>query len=192
MGHQPLPVVAQRDDRQLEVDATGILRRQLVDLGHMNKPHRKELEILVRLAEEILDPFHRLGMQEEVGPFHEFIAAETPELCRVSRFLLDVVEDKRPIRVARLGRIERLAIGMVELVAELALDRAITAQTERNLAGVHFTDENLTIVGAIFEDRRRLENREGSGHGDDRSVASWATTARLTSSGSTRQTPMHD
>ncbi len=165
MRHQPLPIVAERDDRQFEVDAAGILRCQLMDLGHMDEPHGEELDVLVRLAEKVLDPLHRLGMQKQVGPFHELIAAEAPELCGVARFLLDVVEDERPILVARLGRVECLSIRMIQLVTELTLDRTIPAEAQGNLAGIHFTDENLTIISAILEERGGLENRECSGHG---------------------------
>ena len=143
----------------------GILRHQLVNLRHMDEAHGKELDALVRLTEKVLDPFHRLRMEEEVGPFHKLVAAQAPELCRVGRFLLDVVEDELPVLVGRLGRVKRFAIGMIQFVTELALDRAIPAKAQWNLARVHFLDEDLTIVRAILEDRSGLENRKRSGHG---------------------------
>ena len=105
MGHQPLAVVAERDDRQFEIDPTRILRHELVDLRHVHEPDREELNALVGVLQEVFHPLHRLGMEEEIGPFHVLVSAQTPELLRVGRLPADVVEDIFPILVGRLGRI---------------------------------------------------------------------------------------
>ena len=161
--HQPVPVVAQRNHRQLEVDPARIACRQLMDLRHLNIADREERDVLVRGRQELFDPLHRLGMEEEIGPLHVFVAAETPELHRIGRNLVDVVEDEFPVFVGRLGRIERFAVGMVDLVAELALHRASLAEADRDLAPVHLAAEDFTII-FILEDKRGLKNWQCSGH----------------------------
>ena len=71
-----------------------------------------------------------LGWRKEVGPFHELVAAKTPELRGVGRLPADVLEDELPVLIAGLRRIERFAVGVVELVTEFTFDRTVPAQTQ--------------------------------------------------------------
>src|SRR5215212_3268576 len=146
MRHQPLAILAQRDDRQLEVDPPWVLRDELMNLRYMDEADRKKLDALVRVLQKVLDPLHRLGMEKEVSPFHELVAAQAPELFGIRRLPADVLEDKLPILVGRLGGIERLAVRMIELVAEFAFHRAIAPEADRDLARVHLTRQHIAII----------------------------------------------
>ena len=165
MRHQALPVLTERDDGEFEVDPARILRHQLMNLRHMHKSDGKKLNAFVGVLQKVLDPFHRLGVEEEVGPFHELVAAKAPELRGVGRLPADVLEDELPILIAGLRRIERFAVGVVEFVTEFTFDRTVPAKTQGNFPRVHFPDEHLPIVGTIFEDRSRLKNGKRGGHG---------------------------
>ena len=103
-------------------------------------------------------------MEKQIGPFHELIAAEAPELRGISGLPADVLEDELPILIAGFRRIECFTVGMIEFITELAFDRAVPPQTQGNFSRVHFPNEHLPIVGAIFEDRGRLKNRKSGGH----------------------------
>ena len=157
VGHEPLAVIAQGDHRQLEVDPAGKAGRQLVNLGHLNVADGEERDVLVREGQEILDPFHRLRMEEQISPFHVLIAAQTPELHRIGRLPADVVENELPVLVGRLGRIERFAVGMVDLVAELALHRTGLAEADGNFPALHLADEHLAVV-LVLEDGNWVED----------------------------------
>ena len=156
--HELLPVVTEGDGRQFEIDPARILGSQLVNLRHVHEPDRKKRDVLVRVFEEVFHPLHGLGMEEQIGPLHIFVPTQTPELHGIGRLLVDVIQDEFPIFLAGLGRFKRLAIGVVQLVTELALDGAFLAQTDGDFSGFQFPNEYLSIV-------LPLENWSGSEHG---------------------------
>ena len=163
MRHHLLPVLAQGNDRQFKVDPSGILFRQLVNLGYVDEAHREKLKVLVGVFQKVFDPFHGLGVKEQVGPLHVFIAAQTPELHGVRRLGIDVIEDELPVVLRGFRRVLGLAIGMVEFVAEGAFDRALLPQAQGNFPRVHFADQYFAISFAL-EHQRRLQDRQIASH----------------------------
>ena len=129
----------------------------------MHEADRKELNVLVGVPEKVFHPFHGLRMEEQVRPLHIFIPAQAPELKRIGRLLIDVVENKLPVFLSGLGRFKRLTIGMVQLVTEFTLDGAAPAKADGNFTGIQFLTQDLPIVLAL-ENRHRLKHRKGSSH----------------------------
>ena len=163
MGHEPLSILTHRNDGQLEIDPAGILRDELMDLRHVDIADREEGDILIRIFQKIFQPLHGLRVQEQVGPFHVLVAADAPELHRIAGLLIDVIEYVGPVLIGRLGRIERLTVGMVDLIAERTLHRTALAQAQRDFSPIHLPAERVAIIFRL-EDWNRLEQRQRDTH----------------------------
>ena len=134
-----------------------------MNLGYVDESHREELDILVGVFQKIFDPFHGLGVEEQVGPLHVFIAAQTPELHGVRGLGIDVIEDELPIILRGFRRVLGLAVGMVEFVAKGTFDRAFLPQAQGNFARVHFADQHFPIP-FVLKHQRRLQDWQIASH----------------------------
>ena len=153
MRHQPLPVSAQRNHRQFKIDPPGILRRQLMNFGHVDEADRKELNVLIGVFQKILHPFHGFRVEEQIRPFHVFVPAQAPELHGVGRLGVDVVEDKFPIILRGFRRVVGFTIRMIEFITEGAFYGTLFPQTQGDFARVHFARQHLPIPFALQHQR---------------------------------------
>ena len=135
-----------RNDRKFEINAVGILDGQLMDPWYMHIADGEDRHRLVRILEKILQPFHRLRMEEQVGPLHILVSAPDPVLIGTGRFLADVVEDVIPILLGRLSRFQRIPIAMIDFIAECAFYRAGLADADRNFSLLHFFSQNVAVI----------------------------------------------
>src|SRR5437660_3782648 len=148
MRHERLPIVlVQGDHRQIKVHPVRVLRRELVDLGHVHVADRDHVQALVGVLEEVLQPLHRLRVEEQVGPLHVLVPAPHPQIPLACRLLADVVEDEVPVLLGRLAGLFGLAVAMVDLVTERTLHRTGLADADGNLPLLHFFDEDVAGIG---------------------------------------------
>src|SRR3989454_2440716 len=167
MRHERLPIVlVQGDHRQIKVHPVRVLRRELVDLGHVHVADREHVQALVGVLEKVLQPLHRLGVEAEVGPLHVLVPSPHPQLPPACRLLADIVEDEVPDLLGRLAGLCGLAVAMVDLVAERTLHWAGLADADGNLPLLHLLDEDFAGIGRALVDQPgiRRDDRNFSRH----------------------------